>query len=102
MNHSRAILVLLLLNLVDAVTTLVWVTSDLAPEANHLMAAVLDWGVLPFLLIKLGMGAFAAVVLFYGSEYKLARIGLTIALVAYIGAIGSHILTGFAVYGFVL
>lgn len=102
MNHSRAILVLFFLNVVDAVTTLVWVKGDLAPEANHLMATVLEWGVLPFLLIKLGMGAVTGVVLYYGSEYKLARIGVAIALVAYIGAIGSHILTGFAVFGFLL
>ena len=99
MNHSRAILLLFFLNLIDALITLVWVGSGLAPEANNLMATVLDWGVVPFLLIKLGMGAFAGVVLSYGSEYKLARIGVTVALVAYVGAIGSHILTVFAVYG---
>lgn len=102
MNHSRAILVLFFLNVVDAVTTLIWVTNDLAPEANQLMAMFLEWGVFPFLLVKLGMGAVTGLVLYYGSEYKLARIGVAIALVVYIGAIGSHILTGFAVFGLLL
>jgi hypothetical protein len=85
------------LNLVDALVTLVWVGGGFAPEANHLMAALLDWGVLPFLLVKIGMGAFTAAVLLYGSEYRLARIGVAIALVAYIGVIGTHVLTGIAV-----
>ncbi|HEX6127285.1 MAG TPA: DUF5658 family protein [Pyrinomonadaceae bacterium] len=99
MNHTRAVFLLFLLNLVDALVTLIWVTSDLAPEANHLMAALLDWGVFPFLLVKVGMGAFTAAVLLYGSEYKLARVGVTVALVTYIGVMGSHVLTGLAVFG---
>ena len=99
MNHSRAVFLLFFLNLVDALVTLAWVTTNTAPEANQLMAAVLEWGALPFLVVKIGMGAFTALVLYYGSEYKLARIGVTVALIAYIGTIGSHVLTGLAVYG---
>ena len=99
MNHWRAVLLLFLLNLVDALITIVWVAGGWASEANYLMAALLEWGVFPFLLAKVGMGAFAAVVLLYGSEFRLARIGVAVALVAYIGAMGSHVLTGFAILG---
>jgi hypothetical protein len=97
-NHARAVFLLFFLNLVDTVVTIFWVGTGSAPEANHLMAALLDWGVLPFIIAKVGMGAFTAVVLLYGSEYKLAKIGVTIALVTYAGVMASHILTGLAVY----
>ena len=99
MNHARAVFLLFSLNLIDAFVTLVWVGGGYAPEANHLMAVALDWGVLPFLLIKIGMGAFTAVVLLYGAEYKLARIGVTVALVAYSGVMAFHALTYLAVQG---
>ena len=98
MNHARAVFLLFFLNLVDTVLTIFWVGSGQAPEANHLMATLLDWGVLPFILAKVGMGVFTAVVLLYGSEYRLAKIGVTIALVVYTGVMASHFLTGLAVY----
>lgn len=98
MNHARAVFLLFFLNAVDAVITMFWVGTGSAPEANHLMAALLDWGFLPFILAKIGMGALAAVVLLWGSEYKLAKIGVTIALAVYVGVMASHVLTGLAVY----
>ena len=64
------------------------------------MATVLDHGELSFMAVKLGMGVFAAAVLLYGSQYRLAQIGARLALVAYSVAIVSHILTGFAVTGY--
>ena len=98
MNHARAVFLLFFLNLVDTVLTLFWVGTGQAPEANHLMASLLDWGMLPFILAKIGMGVFTAVVLLYGSDYKLAKIGVAIALAAYTGVMASHVLTGLAVY----
>lgn len=98
MNHVRAVFLLFFLNLVDTVLTIFWVGSGQAPEANHLMAALLDWGVLPFIVAKVGMGVFTAVVLLYGSEYRLAKIGVTIALATYTFVMASHLLTGLAVY----
>ena len=100
MNLSKSIFLLFVLNIVDALVTIMWVRNGLATEGNYLMATVLDIGELPFLAVKLGMGAFAAAVFFYGSEYRLAKIGARVALVAYAGAMASHILTGFAVYGY--
>lgn len=100
MNHSKSIFLLFVLNIVDALVTIIWVRNGLATEGNYLMATVLDIGELPFLAIKLGMGAFMAAVLLYGSQYRLAKLGTRIALVAYAGAMVSHVLTGFAVYGY--
>ena len=52
------------------------------------------------LLVKLGMGVLTAVVLLRGAEKKLARYGVVIALTAYAGAMGSHVLTGLAAFGY--
>ena len=100
MNLWRSVSILFALNIVDAVVTVIWVQNGWATEGNFLMATVLDYGVMPFFAIKLGMGAVTAIVLLYGSEYRLARIGATLGLVAYSVAIVSHVLTGFAVSGY--
>ena len=100
MSFHRCVYLLFSLNLIDAIVTIIWVRSGTAPEANHLMATLLDSGVLPFLAVKIGMGLVTCLTLMYGSGFKLARVGVTVALVAYAGAILSHILTGFAAYGY--
>ena len=100
MNFHRAVYLLFTLNLIDAVVTIIWVRSGMAPEANHLMASLLDSGVLPFVAVKLGMGVVTCMTLLYGSGFRLARIGVAVALVVYAGAMLSHILTGIAAYGY--
>lgn len=87
------------LNLIDALLTIVWVRTGVATEANVLMDAFLSAGVAPFLLVKIGMGTIAALVLLYGANYRLAQIGVTFALYAYSFAVGVHILTGIAASG---
>jgi len=99
-NLSRPIFWLLFLNIVDAFVTLIWVRSGIAPESNQIMAALLDVGDMPFLLAKIGMGVITAVVLYYGSEYRLARIGVTTALAVYICTLGIHVFTGLAAFGY--
>ena len=88
-----------LLNLIDAVVTLGWVRTGTAHEANQVMAAFLDLGNFPFLTAKLGMGLLTCGVLLYGAEYKLARIGVAVALVVYVCVMGLHVGTGLAAYG---
>ena len=100
MNLSRAILILFALNLLDALVTVFWVQGGLAPEANELMARLLDAGPAPFLLAKLAMGTLTAGVLLYGSQYRLAKIGVTIALLVYGGVFVTHVFTGLAAYGY--
>lgn len=97
---SRPIFWLLFLNIVDAFVTLIWVRSGIAPESNQIMAALLDVGDMPFLLAKIGMGVVTAIVLYYGSEYRLARIGVTTALAVYVCTLGVHVFTGLAAFGY--
>jgi hypothetical protein len=87
------------LNLVDALLTLVWVRSGVAPETNQLMAKLLDIGNLPFLSVKIAMGAFAAFVLFNWGKRPLARYGMTLVLTIYLGLMGIHLFTGLAAFG---
>ena len=100
MTFHRAVYLLFTLNLIDAVATILWVQSGTAPEANQLMATLLDGGVAPFLAVKLGMGVVTCATLLYGSGFRLARFGVGLALLVYAGVILSHVLTGFAAYGY--
>ena len=100
MKLLRPVLLLFLLNLIDAVVSIGWVRSGLASEANHLMAAFLDAGNLPFLAAKLGMGTLCCGVLLYGADHKLAKVGVSVALVVYVCVMGLHVGTGLAAYGF--
>lgn len=99
MKHRDAVCILFVLNFIDALITIVWVRTGIASEANTLMAALLDNGVQWFLLVKIGMGVITCLTLLYGSQYKLAKIGVAVALIAYAGAIGSHVLTGMVAFG---
>ena len=100
MDISRHVFWLFGLNAIDALITIVWIRTGLATEGNYLMAILLDMGEVPFLAFKLAMGIFAAAVLLHGSQYKLARFAVRLGLVVYCGVIVSHILTGFAVFGY--
>lgn len=101
MQLLRPIILLFLLNLFDAVLTLFWVRNGLAPEGNHLMARLLDMGDLPFLAVKLAVGAVTALVFWYSSNFRLARVGLVLTLTVYTGLMGVHFVTGLSVFGII-
>lgn len=90
---------LFLLNWVDAQLTLIWVRSDIATEANNLMAQLLDLGDAPFLLTKLAIGAFSAYVLYRCSHLTIARRGMKLALVVYGALMLVHAATGLSAMG---
>jgi len=96
----RPVCLLFLLNLIDALVTLGWVRTGMASEGNGLMATLLDAGNGQFLIAKLGMGCLTCAVLLYGAEYKMAKVGVSIALVVYTCVMGLHVGTGLAAYGF--
>ena len=100
MNLRTPILILVVLNALDGFLTLVWIKTGIASETNLLMASLLGAGVLPFLLFKNAMGIFTAAVLYYGSNYRLARYGLNLAIFAYSFAMVTHLFTGLAASGF--
>jgi hypothetical protein len=89
------------LNFLDAVLTIYWVRNGYATEGNHLMATLLDIGDLPFLAVKIGIGAVTAVVLWRWRKMRLAKYGLAIALAVYIGLMGIHFVTGLSAFGYV-
>ena len=90
---------LFLLNWLDAQLTLLWVRSDIATEANNLMAQLLNIGDAPFLLTKLAIGAFSAYVLYRCSHLRIARRGMKLALVVYGALMLVHAVTGLSAMG---
>lgn len=101
MQLSRQAMLLFTLNFLDALLTVYWVHNGFASEGNQLMASLLDAGYVPFLAAKLAVGATAAVVLWHWRNLRLAKFGLTFVLVAYIGLMGVHLVTGLSALGFI-
>ena len=100
MHLFRETFLLFSLNLLDAILTIIWVRSGVAPEGNELMAGLLDMGNLPFLGVKLAMGTFAAIVLLRWGNRKLARYGVAVALAVYISVRGVHLMTYLTAVGY--
>lgn len=94
-------LLLFALNLFDGVLTIYWVHNGFAPEGNQLMAVLLEAGYIPFLAVKLAVGALAAFVLWRWGNLRLARYGLTVTLGIYIGLMGVHFVTWLSTFGFI-
>lgn len=101
MQLSSQTFLLFALNLLDAVLTVYWVRNGFATEGNQLMAGLLDIGVLPFLAVKVAVGATAAIVLWRWGKLRLAKYGLAVALAVYISLMGVHFVTGLSAFGFI-
>jgi hypothetical protein len=101
MPLSRQILLLFTLNFLDAVFTLYWVRNGFASEGNHLMASLLDMGDIPFLAVKIAVGAVTAMVLWNWRDKKLAKYGLGLVLTIYVGLMGIHFFTGLTASGLI-
>ena len=94
MQLFQGTLLLFVLNLLDALLTIVWVRSGVATEGNQLMAKLLEIGDFTFLGAKVAIGTIAALVLFRWGNLKLARYGLAVALAIYLSLMGVHLFTG--------
>ena len=92
-------LLLFVLNALDAQLTFFWVRANLATEGNGLMARLLEMGAVPFLGVKLIIGAFAAYVLYRCSYLPLARHGLKAVLGIYFALMFVHAATGLSALG---
>lgn len=101
MPLTRPAILLFGLNLLDALLTIIWVRSGVATESNQLMASLLDIGNAPFLIVKVAIGAVAAIVIMRWGSRPIARYGLAVALAVYIGLMGIHLFTGLAAFGYV-
>lgn len=101
MIFARSTFLLFTLNFLDAVLTLFWVRNGFATEGNELMAHLLDIGDLPFLAVKITIGAIAAFVLWRWGNLRLAKYGLALTLTIYIGLMGVHFVTGLSACGLI-
>lgn len=101
MKLSRQTTLLFALNFLDAVLTIYWIHNGYATEGNQLMAGLIDIGYTPFLIVKMTIGALAALVLWRWGNLRIARYGLTLALFLYISLMGIHFVTGLSAFGFI-
>lgn len=92
-------LLLFTLNWLDGQLTLLWIRLNVATEGNAIMARLLEHGDLPFLGIKLGIGAIAAYVLYRFANVPLAQRGMTAVLAIYVVLMFVHALTGCVALG---
>ena len=92
-------LLLFSLNWLDAQLTLVWIKANIATEGNALMARVLEHGEVPFIGVKLLIGAFAAFILYRCAHLPIAKHGMTLVLTIYCGLMLVHAATGCAALG---
>ena len=92
-------LLLFSLNWLDAQLTLLWLRLNVATEGNALMASLLEHGNLPFLFIKLAIGAVAAYILYRCAHLSLAKRGMTFVLVIYVALMFVHAATGCVALG---
>ena len=90
---------LFLLNWLDGQLTILWIRLNVASEGNALMARVLQHGELPFLGVKLAVGALAAYTLYRFAHLPLAKHGLTVVLAIYAGLMVVHAATGCVALG---
>jgi hypothetical protein len=75
--------VTLILNLADAILTIVWVTADLAEEANPVMDWFLGFGTVPFAVAKIAIVSLGSYVLWRTRRRSLAVIGIFLMFMAY-------------------
>ena len=73
----------LVLNLKDALFTLVWVRAGLAREANPLMERLVNEHALGFVLIKLGLVGLGSWLLWHRRERPAAVLGIVAVFLAY-------------------
>lgn len=95
---SKSVL-LFTLNMLDAVLTLIWIRMNVATEGNALMAHILEYGEVPFLGVKLFIGAFAAFILYRFAHIKVAKRGMQLALGVYLLLMIVHVATGLSALG---
>ena len=81
----------LVLNLLDALFTLVWVRSGLAREANPLIDQLVNEHAVGFVLVKLGLVGLGSWLLWHRRERPAAVIAIVAAFLAYYLVLLYHI-----------
>ena len=79
-----SIILLLLLNIVDATVTIVVIDAGIAEEINPIMDFFLQMGYIHFLLVKFVAVSLASYVFWHFRDRKSATIGMVLSLCLYI------------------
>lgn len=84
MKRTLALVIIIaVLNVYDAVLTTVWVSLDLAKEANPLMRPLLEAGAVPFVSIKFALVSLGLMILWNNRNHWLAQVGLHLMALIY-------------------
>jgi hypothetical protein len=86
-----AAIAVLLLNLADAVFTLVWVHTGVATEANVLLTDLVEREAVTFALVKMALVSFGVLLLWRHRQRPLATFGIALVCVAYQGLFAYHL-----------
>jgi hypothetical protein len=81
----------LVLNLLDALFTLVWVRAGLAREANVLIADLVTHNAVAFVLVKLGLVSAGSWLLWNRRDHSASVVGIFIAFLVYYGVLLYHL-----------
>jgi hypothetical protein len=92
---ERALGILLVINLLDALFTLGWVHSGVATEANPIMAGALGTGPGFFIATKVALVTLATALLWRNRDHLTARWALVPVALLYAFVAGGHV--GFAI-----
>jgi hypothetical protein len=91
MSHQKLMAILAGLNAFDAASTVVYVHNGQATEANPLMALLLAWHPMAFVLGKFGLLFVGMIILGAFSHSRLVRPTLFVACAAYVGIAAIHL-----------
>lgn len=86
-----AVTAVLLLNLLDAVFTLIWVHAGIATEANLLLQDLVERNAIAFALSKSLLVSLGLLLLWRQRARKLASFGIALAFVTYNGLLIYHL-----------
>ena len=94
------VVALLVLNLLDAVFTLVWVEAGIAEEANLLLEGILSQSAIGFMTVKMALVSLGVLLLWRHRDRRLAVAGLVVACVAYHSLLVYHLGIAVATFEF--
>ena len=90
-RFERVLRILLVLNVFDAVLTLIWVETGIAYEANPLMAGPLEGSPLGFMVIKMTLVALSIGLIWRLRERRAARTAMIPVALLYAFVAGGHV-----------
>jgi hypothetical protein len=82
---------IVILNLLDAIFTIVYTRTGVANEANPLMDSVLHASPVLFMIAKLGLVSLGVLLLWRLRHHRAARFGLAATSAAYLLLLGHHL-----------